>query len=140
MDTLLVVGKTEDENGYRIIMPFSTVNFAYDDDEDKYIYSFITVSGEECTSLEAVDGSYVKIIDLKCKSYEELLVQMDLHNLWHIASTKEVYQDDNSLGKTTSISLKQKIKQLSIENRQFSIENRQLKLKLKQLKILLNNE
>ena len=134
MDTLLVVGKTENENGYRIIMPFSTVNFAYDDDEDKYIYSFITVSGEECTSLEAVDGSYVRIIDLECKSYEELLVQMDLHNLWHIASNKEVYQDDNSLGKTTSITaLKQKIKQLSSENRQ-------LKLKLKQLKTLLNNE
>lgn len=121
MSNPYIVGYTLDK--VKVITLFSSSAFIYDDDNE-YIRYFGAQSGDNIDKLESIDGSIIEISALKCKSYEDVLVQMDLYNLLH---GKEI--PDKIC--TTSTMMKKQIKKL-VE------ENKQLKLKLNQLKILLD--
>ena len=125
MSTSYIVGYTSDNE--KIITLFSSLAFIYDDDIE-YIKCFGTQSGDSIERLESIDGLTIKISDLKCRSYEEVLVQMDLHNLLH---GKDIPDEICTTGTKTDSALKKKIKELAEENKQ-------LKLKLKQLKNLID--
>lgn len=124
MNNSYVIGYTD---SLKIITTFSSLSFIYDNDNE-YIQYFGTQSGDTVNSLESIDNLTIKISDLKCKSYEELLVQMDVHNLLHgMEIPDEICTTDTKIDNV----LKNKVKVLTKENMQ-------LKLKLKQLKNLLD--
>lgn len=125
MNTPYIVGYTVDN--VKVITLFSSLAFIYDDD-DEYIEWFGAQSGDNIDRLESIDGTTVEISDLKCKSYEEVLVQMDLHDLLH---NKEIPDEICTIDAKTDSALKKKVKELTEENRH-------LRLKLKQLKNLID--
>lgn len=126
MNTPYIVGYTRDDNE-KVITLFSSLAFIYDED-NKYIEYFGAQSGDNIDRLESVDGMTVEILDLKCKSYEDVLIQMDLHDLLH---GNEMPDEMCTTGAKTDYALKKKVKELDEENRQ-------LRLKLKQLKNLID--
>lgn len=125
MNSPYIVGYTCDDN--KVITPFSSLAFIYDED-NKYIEYFGAQSGDNIDKLESVDGLTIVIPTLKCKSYEEVLVQMDLHNLLH---GYEMPDEICTKGTKIDGALKKKVKELAEENKQ-------LELKLKQLKNLID--
>ena len=125
MSTPYIVGYTlEDE---KIITLFSSLSFTYDDDNE-YIMYFIAQSGDIINRLESINGSTIEISNLKCKLYEDVLVQMDMCNLLH---GMDILNEICTTGTKTNDALKKKVKELAEENKQ-------LKLKLKQLKNLID--
>ena len=125
MSTPYIAGYTlEDE---RIITLFSSLSFIYDDDNE-YIEYFGAESGDNVDILESIDGLTVEISNLKCKLYEDVLVQMDMCNLLH---GMDILNEICTTGTKTNDALKKKVKELAEENKQ-------LKLKLKQLKNLID--
>ena len=121
-----IVGYNTNDN-VKVITLFSSLSFIYDDDNE-YIEFFGAQSGDNIDRLESIDGMTIEISALKCKSYEEVLVQMDVYNLWHgMEMPNEIY----TAGTKTYSALKKKVKELAEENRQ-------LRLKLKQLKNLID--
>ena len=125
MNNPYIIGYIADD--LKVITTFSSLSFIYDDDNE-YIQYFGTQSGDNIERLESIDSLTIEISDLKCKSYEELLVQMDVHNLLH---GMDIPDDICTIGTKTDYALKKKVKELAEENRQ-------LKLKLKQLKNLID--
>ena len=133
MSTSYIVGYTPDNT--KVITLFSSLSFIYDNDYRDYIKYFGEPSGDYIQRLESIDGSTIDILELKCKSYEELLVQMDMCNLLHnIEIPNEIYTIDAK----TDNALKKKTRELAEKNMQLAEENRQLKLKLKRLKNLID--
>ena len=126
MNTPYIVGYTRDN--VKVTVQFSSLIFIYDDDYNKYIEYFGASYGDSINRLESIDGMIVKILDLKCQSYEDVLIQMDLHDLLH---GKEMPDEICTTGAKTNSTLKKKVKELAEENKQ-------LKLKLKQLKTLID--
>ena len=120
-----IVGYTNDN--VKVITLFSSLAFIYDD-SDEYIEWFGAQSGDNIDRLESIDGLTIEISALKCKSYEEVLVQMDVYNLLH---GKDMPDEICITDKKTDSALKKKVKELAEENRQ-------LRLKLKQLKNLID--
>lgn len=128
MNNPYIVGYTRDDE--KIITLFSSLSFIYDND-NKCIMYFGAQSGDNIKRLESIDGSIIEISSLKCKSYEEVLVQMDMHNILHdMEIPGEICTTDIKINNKINNSLKKKVKELTEENRQ-------LKLKLKQLKKIL---
>lgn len=125
MNTPYIVGYTVDN--VKVITLFSSLAFIYDED-DEYIEWFGAQSGDNINRLESIDGLTIEISALKCKSYEEVLVQMDVCNLLH---GNEMPNEMCTTGAKTDSALKKKVKELAEENRQ-------LRLKLKQLKNLID--
>lgn len=125
MSNPYIVGYTCD--GGKVITLFSSLSFIYDDDNE-YIELFGAQSGDNIDRLESIDGLTIEISVLKCKSYEEVLVQMDVYNLLHGI---EIPDEICTASTKTDNALKKKVKELAEENRQ-------LKLKLKQLKNLID--
>ena len=125
MSAPYIVGYTADNE--KVITLFSSLAFIYDDDLE-YIGYFGVQSGDNIERLESIDGLIIEIPTLKCKSYEELLVQMDVYNLLH---GKDIPDEICTTGIKTDSALKKKVKVLTEENRR-------LKLKLKQLKNLID--
>ena len=125
MNTPYIVGYTVDN--VKVITLFSSLAFIYDED-DEYIKWFGAQSGDNINRLESIDGLTIEISALKCKSYEEVLVQMDVCNLLH---GNEMPNEMRTTGAKTDSALKKKVKELAEENRQ-------LRLKLKQLKNLID--
>lgn len=125
MSAPYIVGYTTDNE--KVITLFSSLAFIYDDDLE-YIGYFGAQSGDNIDRLESIDGLTIEIPTLKCKSYEEVLVQMDVYNLLH---GKDIPDEICTTGTKTDSALKKKIKELAEENKQ-------LKLKLKQLKNLID--
>ena len=125
MNNPYIVGYTRDDD--KVITLFSSLAFIYDGD-NKYIESFGAQSGDNVDRLESIDGMTIEISALKCKSYEEVLVQMDVYNLWH---GMEMPDEICTASTKTDIALKKKVKELAEENKQ-------LRLKLKQLKNLID--
>lgn len=125
MNNSYIVGYTADNA--KIITIFSSLAFIYDDDNE-YIEYFGTQSGDSIERLESIDGMCINILDLKCTSYEEVLVEMDVRNLLH---GNKISDEVCATCTKTDNALKKKVKEL-VE------ENKQLKLKLKQLKILID--
>ena len=120
-----IVGYTlEDE---KVITLFSSLAFIYDDDNE-YIKYFVAQSGDIINRLESINGSTIEISNLKCKLYEDVLVQMDMCNLLH---GMDILNEICTTGTKTNDALKKKVKELAEENKQ-------LKLKLKQLKNLID--
>lgn len=126
MSNPYVVGYTRDSNE-KVITLFSSLAFIYDEDNE-YIEYFGAQSGDNIDRLESVDGMAIDILDLKCKSYEDVLIQMDLHDLLH---GKEMPDEICATSTTTDNALKKQVKKLAEENKK-------LKLKLKQLKNLID--
>jgi hypothetical protein len=125
MNNPYIVGYTRDDD--KVITLFSSLAFIYDEDNE-YIECFGAQSGDNLDRLESIDGLTIEISDLRCKSYEDVLVQMDLYNLLH---GKEMPNEICATDVKTDNALKKQVKEL-VE------ENRQLKLKLKQLKNLID--
>lgn len=125
MNNPYIVGYTRDDD--KVITLFSSLAFIYDGDNE-YIESFGAQSGDNVDRLESIDGMTIEISALKCKSYEEVLVQMDVYNLLH---GMEMPDEICTTSTKTDIALKKKAKELAEENRQ-------LRLKLKQLKNLID--
>lgn len=125
MNNLYIVGYTTDNT--KIITIFSSLSFIYDNDNE-YIEYFATQSGDNIDRLASINGSSINISNLKCKSYEEVLVEMDVRNLLH---GNEISDEICTTSTKTDNALKKKVKELAEENKQ-------LKLKLKQLKILID--
>ena len=125
MNNSYIVGYTSDNA--KVITPFSSLSLIYDDDNE-YIAYFGDQSGDNLDRLESIDGMIIEISALKCKSYEEVLVQMDVYNLWH---GKEIPNEICTTSTKTDNALKKQVKELAEENKQ-------LKLKLKQLKTIID--
>ena len=125
MNNPYAVGYTRDDD--KVITLFSSLAFIYDED-NKYIECFGASSGDNLDRLESIDGLTIEISVLRCKSYEDVLVQMDLYNLLH---GKEMPDEICTASTKTDNALKKQVKEL-VE------ENKQLKLKLKQLKNLID--
>ena len=126
MNNPYIVGYTTSDDS-KVITLFSSLAFIYDGD-NKYIESFGAQSGDNVDRLESIDGMTIEISALKCKSYEEVRVQMDVYNLLH---GKDMPDEICTIDKKTDGALKKKVKELAEENRQ-------LRLKLKQLKNLID--
>ena len=125
MSNPYIVGYTRDDE--KVIALFSSLLFVYDDD-NKYIEYFGMLSGDSIDRIESIDGMTIDILDLKCKSYEDVLVQMDLCNLLRGQEMPdEICTTDIKIDNV----LKKKVKALAKENKK-------LKLKLKQLKSLID--
>lgn len=125
MSNSYIIGHTTDD--LKVITIFSSLTLIYDDNNE-YIKYFGAQSGDTIERLESIDGCIIEILSLKCKSYEEMLVQMDVCNLLHgMEIPDEICTTDTKIDNV----LKNKVKVLTEENTQ-------LKLKLKQLKNLLD--
>lgn len=125
MNNPYIIGCTTDD--LKVIAIFSSLTLIYDDNNE-YIKYFGAQSGDTIERLESIDGCITEILSLKCKSYEEMLVQMDVYNLLHgMEIPDEICTTDTKIDNV----LKNKVKVLTKENMQ-------LKLKLKQLKNLLD--
>ena len=92
------------------------------DGNDKYISKLIDHDGDDITELESEDGQKVSIESLKCKTFAEFLVALDVNNLVHNGA---FFSNDNS-----SI---EKIKELASTVKQLREENSLLKKKLKDI-------
>jgi hypothetical protein len=125
MNSPYVVGYTRGDD--KVITLFSSLAFIYNEDNE-YIECFGVSSGDNLDRLVSIDGLTIEISDLRCKSYEDVLVQMDLYNLLH---GKKMPNEIYAAAAQTDNLLKKKIKVLAKENKQ-------LKLKLKQLKNLID--
>lgn len=121
MSNPYIVGYTRDDE--KVITLFSSLSFIYDED-NKYIEYFGAQSGDNIDRLESIDGMVIDILDLKCESYEEVLVQMDVCNLLR---GQEILDENCTTDIMIDSTLKKKVKELAEENKK-------LKLKLKQLK------
>ena len=125
MNSPYVVGYTRGDD--KVITLFSSLMFIYNEDNE-YIECFGASSGDNLDRLVSIDGLTIEISDLRCKSYEDVLVQMDLYNLLH---GKKMPDEICAIDVKTDNALKKQVKEL-VE------ENKQLKLKLKQLKNLID--
>lgn len=83
MPIMLKIPESDYSESYFIAMANAT--FCIDDNK-KIIEYAIDLQGESFRSLEAVDGNIVKISDLGCKTYSELVVALDVNNLLHGAT------------------------------------------------------
>ena len=106
MNAPYIVGYTNDNA--KVITLFSSLAFIYNDG-DEYIEWFGAQSGDNIDRLESIDGLTIEISALKCKSYEEVLVQMDVYNLLH---GKDMPDEICTTDKKTDGALKKKSKNL----------------------------
>lgn len=125
MSKMMLKGYTDD---MCVMFPFDAIIFMYNE-QNTYIDGFSVPSGDRVDVLLSNNGSKVYIEDLKCKEYDELVVQLDLHDLWFEAS--DVYVDD--------------VKEKSNHEkdaiiRKLRLENKKLKQKLEGLKKFLDKE
>ena len=103
-------------------VPINSVSFITDRNVITQCYD----SNYSYDYLISTDGSFIKIEDLNCKTYDELLIALEIHGLLHGMSTNG--NEDKSA-----------IKELFIENSRLKEENEKLKKKLSKLKKLFND-
>lgn len=126
MSKMMLKGLNSDD--MCIMFPFDTIIFMYND-QNTCIDNFFVPSGDRVDRLLSNNSSEVYIQDLKCKEYDELLVQLDLYGLWFEAS--DVYVDDvKDKGNHEKDAIIRKLR----------LENKKLKQKLEGLKKFLDKE
>ena len=119
-----------DSDDYIVIFPFDTVVIQYNGD-DEYIECLGIPNGSTVEDLMDIDhDNKVAIADLKCRTYDELVVQLDLHNL--LFAVNDVNEHDGIKNKTDA--------EKNNIIRELRQENRKLKQKLKGLKMFLDKE
>ena len=114
MSKMMLKGYTDDTDDMCVMFPFDAIIFMYNE-QNTYIDGFSVPSGDR--------------VDLKCKEYDELVVQLDLHDLWFEAC--DVYVDDiKEKGNHEKDAIIRKLR----------LENKKLKQKLEDLKKFLDKE
>ena len=78
----LMVKIADSDSTYARFMPLSCIEFTCDiDGFISYAWRISDMDDNcEMTSFESVDGQIVEIRSLNCKSYDELIVKLHLHN------------------------------------------------------------
>lgn len=123
----MLIGISDDD--VHIITSFNTLTFEYDKD-NVYIIRFGTPSGDYLTAVETCDGEEIKIDSLKCKTYNELCVMLDLHNVF-------IYSQLN-VSSSSKCSISEKKLMCKVER--LEQENLELKMKLQKVKEFLNSK
>ena len=87
---------------------------------------FVDVSGSENNYIKSRNGTAIKINSLKCKTYDELIVALDVNDMWH-GPTVQIDDHKSKSNGRASLTL---VKQLQTENAM-------LKTKITEMKKLL---
>lgn len=111
---------------YRYVA-LSTIEFSIDY-TSKIIVDCISACSDVFDYLVSTNGQAIKIKDLNCKSYDELLIALELHDLLYGLPEDAI---DKSELKT--------FQKLFKENNELKKENEKLKKKLEKMKQLFND-
>ena len=87
---------------------------------------FVDVSGSENNYIKSRNGTAIKINSLRCKTYDELIVALDVNDMWH-GPTVQIDDHKSKSNGRASLAL---VKQLQTENAM-------LKTKITEMKKLL---
>ena len=74
------------------------IMFTYDIETNKeHIYHICLCDGSEWDDLLSCDGQRICIEDMRASTYEEFLIELDLHNcIYHISTDEEIPHDRKS--------------------------------------------
>ena len=110
------------EFDYKLYCPLSSITLLID--EDDIISKIMDVSGTENDCIISNNGNAIKISSLKCKSYAEFLIALDLYDLIHDPSSTENHLKQYTTNEVATL-------------KKLTHENFMLKEKIKQLKKIL---